>query len=130
MKKQPEQRVQLVMACNDPDTGMNNREADMLEFGSALRLYGKAVTCYRRQPGMLQIGKLHVAYSGYQEWVGNWCFDSCAMPLADAAQVLAYVQDRGWAIQEGPDVLCEKYAARERINAADLMLYLLTNQSA
>lgn len=114
-------KIRMVMACNDPATGNPSGVADMLEFGDALRLYGEGITCRLLNGWQLQIGEMRVQYTGYRSWLGNWCFDGCFVTLADAVRILAYVQQAGWRLEEGPTVLWTKYERKQRINAADLL---------
>lgn len=84
-------------------------------------LLGDSTVC-RVEEHSLHIGRLDMVLRGYQEWVGNWHWDSAKVDLDDAVRVVNYLrQFRYWTCEEAEAGLFEKWERGEAFSVADFM---------
>lgn len=88
--------ISVMLCCNDPDNGNFTGKLSAVQFGD--ELMSLEVNVIGAEPGLKWDGryikvsrtKFRVTASG--RWVGNWCWDSVEMTVADAARLANYLR--------------------------------------
>jgi hypothetical protein len=110
------------LAMNDPENGMPEGHADMLEVefpdGREYKLEGplsggpvcRTVFGARHSPaiprlGMLRLGRHTYRFVREHTWVGNWCWNAYDMGVSEAERLLANARKSGWwTVVEEPEL--------------------------
>ncbi len=111
----PEPRVKkliVAFACNDYRNGCRTDQCDAVnvsgprfdDAGTLLDLHGAPLR-FREQGGRLKVGRRWFEASFCTQWYGSWCWDAWYMTAAEAARLVVYLRERGFAC-EGSDDQC------------------------
>ncbi len=113
--------VSIHMACNDPDNGnFLGRVAQISVASDALELTAKAwiITSERGCPKLREDGRTFFLagkrwpFVRRKSWIGNWCWDDCAVSTSVATDFMIWLHGRGLFQCEGGWVeLCEAWDA-------------------
>lgn len=113
-------RIGVMLAVNEPATGLMSDRVPAVKIGDeVLSLEGAALPCSVRR-NRLTIDGLKLHLSGYQIWVGNWCWDRAELESAAVARLVNHLRSRGWTCTDGESNLFDRYTCGAAITAQDL----------
>lgn len=102
-----DQVVTVSLACNDARNGSYVGHTEAVDFdawpdGHHISLRGRRlrVVFSGRGGKSLRVGRRWFDGDNRARWVGNWCWDAVSMPLAEAKRLVAYLIERGYAVEE------------------------------
>lgn len=114
LPKQPRRRIELQLACNDHRNGFFIGQFESAQISVHRLESGKWITPLDDPQAELQlsegcpiglrldlpaekikISRREFKYLGWNEWVGNWCWNSYYFDFATGLDVLSYLRDSG-----------------------------------
>jgi hypothetical protein len=103
------------IACNDPDNGLFEGRAWMIQVGSlelgANDFRGPKM---RELPDSIVIAGKHWPITGSQEWVGNWCWNRYEMEIDTLVDFLIWAHRRDfWSIDQGEERIYNLWQRRD-----------------
>lgn len=122
--------IHIDFACNDPDNGNYVGKFHMLQVRAGDIDMEFDGPCYQSDgitfsvgaDRIARIGRIKVYTHSYQNWVGNWCWDSIAVAWPDMLKVINYLgrqQKQGWHMSSGPTALFDAFNERHAITPAE-----------
>lgn len=91
--------MQVHFACNNPDNGMFACGFDAVWLGTEAHLEGPHTSMAPLPNNRVRIGRCIFDHQGWQEWVGNWCWD--ALEIKDVKRLLEHLRKRGFQCVQG-----------------------------
>lgn len=90
-------RIRVDFACNDPDNGLFDGRAEMVQIGDLIELTARraAPTFRVLDDGTISLAGKRWPISRSKDWVGNWCWNGYWLSAADAAAFLIWLHGRG-----------------------------------
>lgn len=101
-------------ACNNPSNGMFAFGFDGIWIGTEAQLEGPQVGMAPLPHNRVRIGHCIFTHRGWQEWVGNWCWD--ALLIDEPDRLVAYLRKRGWQCIEGPAEFFDAFNAGKPVD--------------
>lgn len=70
-----------------------------------IELDGPRTTYRVMDANKIKLGRVTVAYDGYREWYGNWCWDAFFVDTDDVRKLARYLKRRCFGVEDGTEVL-------------------------
>lgn len=97
----------ISFACNNVDNGSFQGWFDSAWVGGEALIEGPRTTIRSLSDNRVRIGRLTYSHNGWNEWVGNWCWDE--IEIFDTLRLLEYLRHRRWQCVEGPSAFFQKW---------------------
>jgi len=125
-----ENEVGIMLAVNDPSNGLPRHSVDHIHIGDELlELEGPPLQWGKTSGGTLNIASRSrqpitsyhsFALRGYQQWVGNWCWDRAVIRVEHLPRFLRILMDASWDCISGESSLFEMWRQGEIPSIDDL----------
>ena len=124
----------LDIACNDPDTGLFEGRAWMIQMGSAIELGANDFRGpqMRVHDDFISIAGKRWPVLASKDWFGNWCWNRYEITADTAVDFLVWAQRRGfWSIEQAEDRIFNLWSNGHLAEAAhrDFLLRYLAKPS-
>lgn len=116
-------RVRVDVCCNDPDNGLFDHRAAMIQLPDQLLDLSASDfrgPTFREYSDSIKLSRRRFPVLASKEWFGNWCWNAYWLDVVDAVDLLTYAHAIGaFDVEQGEERLFARWRWQEVLTEGD-----------